>query len=432
MTVISLVRERLHEPGETRVRVSVSARDGAGTGETDAGVGIRLEDERRPDESEALDARPDAMSTMLFASLASRLAPMRLSVASRDGEGAGARELDALELLGIESIAQVAPENWPVHSNETFLTVPVAIADSGAVVTIDLKESAHGGMGPHGICIGATGSGKSEFLRTLVLSLAHSHSPEDLSMILVDYKGGAAFTPFATLPHIAGLIDNLADDAGLIQRARASIEGEIVRRQRLLKDAGSFASVTDYRAARRELPELAPMPHLFLVIDEFGELLTAEPEFIDLLLQIGRIGRALGIHLLLASQRIEGGRLRGLESYLSYRVGLRTFSEQESAVILETPDAFHLPAVPGYGYLKVDTTVYTRFKAGYVSGAVPDASARDIDNGDEQWGVFELPTYNTIESSRRARERDCRRQRHPHAGAPRRSSTRWCAGCDQG
>lgn len=406
VTVLSLVRERMHEPSDTRLRISV----GAGILETHAGSDadaraiVHVEDARRPRELRSITALADTMSTNLFASLASRLAPLRLSLASKDGAEAGTRELDALELLGIDSITRVAPENWPVHTQESFLNVPVAVDDSGAVVSIDLKESAHGGMGPHGICIGATGSGKSEFLRTLVLSLAHSHSPEDLAMILVDYKGGAAFTPFATLPHIAGLIDNLADDAGLIERARASIEGEIVRRQRLLKDAGSFASITDYRAARRELPELEPMPHLFLVIDEFGELLTAEPDFIDLLLQIGRIGRALGIHLLLASQRIEGGRLRGLESYLSYRVGLRTFSEQESAVILETPDAFHLPAVPGYGYLKVDTTVYTRFKAAYVSGAVPDSSQREIDAGDEQWGVFELPAYNTIEASRQSRE----------------------------
>ncbi len=107
------------------------------------------------------------------------------------------------------------------------------------------------------------------------------------------------------------------------------------------------------------------------MIDEFGELLTAEPDFVELLLTIGRIGRSIGVHLLLSSQRIEGGRLRGLDTYLSYRIGLRTFSESESAVVLDTPDAFHLPAIPGFGYLKVDTSVYTRFRAGYVSGAVP-------------------------------------------------------------
>ena len=107
-------------------------------------------------------------------------------------------------------------------------------------------------MGPHGICIGATGSGKSEMLRTLITALALSHPPEDLSMVLVDYKGGAAFAPFSGL-HVAGIIDNLADDPQLTERARASINGEVVRRQELLRDAGSVPSISHYS-------ELHPAP----------------------------------------------------------------------------------------------------------------------------------------------------------------------------
>jgi S-DNA-T family DNA segregation ATPase FtsK/SpoIIIE len=214
-------------------------------------------------------------------------------------------------------------------------------------------------------------------------------------MILVDYKGGAAFAPFARLPHVAGIIDNLADDPQLTQRARESIQGEVVRRQRLLKDAGNAASIGHYRQLRRERTDLPALPHLFLVIDEFGELLTAEPDFVELLLTIGRIGRSIGVHLLLSSQRIEGGRLRGLDTYLSYRIGLRTFSESESAVVLDSPDAFHLPAIPGYGYLKVDTSVYTRFRAGYVSGPVPDAVDAEPRHPDSPV-VMELPPYDVV------------------------------------
>lgn len=133
-------------------------------------------------------------------------------------------------------------------------------------------------------------------------------------MILVDYKGGAAFTPLSSLPHVAGVIDNLADDPFLIERAQASLEGEIVRRQQLLKQHGPFSDITAYRAARVAAGEssgIPQMPHVFVVIDEFSELLTAEPEFMTTLMKIGRIGRALGIHLLLASQRVDTGRLRG-------------------------------------------------------------------------------------------------------------------------
>ncbi len=110
------------------------------------------------------------------------------------------------------------------------------------------------------------------------------------------------------------------------------------------------------------------MPSLFIVVDEFSEMLSAKPEFIDLFVAIGRLGRSLGLHLLLASQRLEEGRLRGLESHLSYRVGLRTFSAAESRSVLGVPDAYELPADPGLGYLKPDPSTMLRFKAAYVSG----------------------------------------------------------------
>ncbi len=97
---------------------------------------------------------------------------------------------------------------------------------------------------------------------------------------------------------------------------------------------------------------MAPLPSLLIVCDEFSELLTAKPDFIDMFVQIGRVGRSLGVHLLLASQRLEEGRLRGLDTHLSYRIGLRTFSAKESRVVLGVPDAFELPRAPGHGYLQ--------------------------------------------------------------------------------
>src|SRR6266566_4298114 len=110
------------------------------------------------------------------------------------------------------------------------------------------------------------------------------------------------------------------------------------------------------------------MPFLLIIVDEFGELLTSRPDFIDLFVAIGRVGRSLGMHLLLASQRLDEGRLRGLESHLSYRIALRTFSASESHTVLGTPDAYHLPPIPGLAYLKVDTTIYERFKCALSSG----------------------------------------------------------------
>ncbi|MGP3533800.1 type VII secretion protein EccCa [Microbacterium sp. RD1] len=383
ITVVHLVDDRLKEPSAVSSRVTIA--DGALTVETpgtgdDAVTGIRH----------------DRVGTALLEVLARPLTGLRLTRTSATDSGTVLAP-DVTELLGVADVEAIDVRTaWRPRSAGDFLRVPIGIDDRGAPVLLDLKESAQLGMGPHGICIGATGSGKSELLRTLVLGLALTHSPDDLSMILVDYKGGAAFAPFAGLPHVAGIIDNLADDPQLTERARASIQGEVVRRQRLLKEAGNAASIGHYRQLRRERDDLPALPHLFLVIDEFGELLTAEPDFVELLLTIGRIGRSIGVHLLLSSQRIEAGRLRGLDTYLSYRIGLRTFSEAESAVVLDSPDAFHLPAIPGFGYLKVDTSVYTRFRAGYVSGPVPERAERGPQRDDAP-PVLPLPPYDLPE-----------------------------------
>lgn len=382
VTVVHLLADRLHEPSDVALRLTVD----------DAG-GVVVEDLRANEpavQAGTIDAAPPA----LLEALARTLAPLRLSVTDAvDGATRAAVGIDTL--LGVADVTAIdVGRAWQARSPRDFLRVPVGVDDAGNALLLDLKESAQLGMGPHGLCVGATGSGKSEMLRTLVAALAIAHPPEDLAMILVDFKGGAAFAPFAGLPHVAGIIDNLADDPGLVERARASIAGEVVRRQQVLRDAGS-PSLTHYRELRARRPELDPLPHLLLVIDEFGELLTADPDVIDLLLTIGRIGRSIGMHLLLSSQRIEGGKLRGLDTYLSYRIGLRTFSEAESRVVLDTPDAFHLPAVPGYGYLKVDTTVYQRFRAGYVSGPV-DAGRAEPEPDEALRRPLLLPVHHGV------------------------------------
>src|SRR5262249_23000698 len=120
--------------------------------------------------------------------------------------------------------------------------------------------------------------------------------------------------------------------------------------------------------ARENGADLDPLPALFIVVDEFSELLSAKPDFIDLFVAIGRLGRSLQMHMLLASQRLEEGKLRGLDSHLSYRIGLKTFSAAESRAAIGVPDAFELPSIPGSGYLKFDTSTMVRFKASYVSG----------------------------------------------------------------
>ena len=196
-------------------------------------------------------------------------------------------------------------------------------------------------------------------------------------MILVDYKGGAAFAPFAGLPHVAGIIDNLADDPQLTERARASIQGEVVRRQRLLKDAGNAASIGHYRQLRARAPRPAARCRTCSSSSTSSASCSPpSPTSSSCSCTIGRIGRSIGVHLLLSSQRIEGGRLRGLDTYLSYRLGLRTFSESESAGRPRHPRRLP-PAArsPATATSRSTRRVYTRFRAGYVSGPVCAAEA---------------------------------------------------------
>ncbi|MBU3064906.1 type VII secretion protein EccCa [Nocardia sp. NEAU-G5] len=280
-----------------------------------------------------------------------------------------------MSLLKISDAAQIDPNMvWRPRTTRERLRVPIGVTPDGTPVELDIKESAENGMGPHGLCIGATGSGKSEFLRTLILSMVTTHSPDLLNLVLVDFKGGATFLGLDPLPHVAAVITNLEEELSMVDRMRDALAGELNRRQELLRAAGNFANVTEYEKARANGALLDPLPALFVVVDEFSELLSQKPDFADLFVMIGRLGRSLRVHLLLASQRLEENRMRGLDSHLSYRIGLRTFSASESRQVLGITDAYHLPSVPGSGYLKSDAADPLRFNGAYVSG--PYVSAR--------------------------------------------------------
>jgi S-DNA-T family DNA segregation ATPase FtsK/SpoIIIE len=313
--------------------------------------------------------RADALAPRAAEVLARELAPLRLSAASYADQPSMTADVSLADLLGLGDARDIdLARTWASRPNRDRLRVPFGVGPDGRPIELDLKESAQDGMGPHGLLVGATGSGKSELLRTLVLALAVTHSSEILNFVLVDFKGGATFTALDRLPHTSAVITNLADELPLVDRMLGAIQGEVVRREELLRRAGNYASQRDYERARAAGVPLAPLPSLLLIVDEFSELLTARPDFIDMFVQIGRVGRSLGVHLLLASQRLEEGRLRGLETYLSYRLGLRTFSSMESRAVLGVADAYELPRSPGHGYLKTGSEGLVRYRAAYVSG----------------------------------------------------------------
>ncbi len=335
---------------------------------------------------------PDRMSLAQAEGLVRQLSPYRL-LAHSVAEEPLARSMELHDLLGVGDVATVDVRTaWRPRPPRDQLRIPLGLGPDGSVVELDVKEAALEGMGPHGLIVGATGSGKSELLRTIVAALALTHSSEELNFVLVDFKGGATFASQDRLPHTSAVITNLVHELPLVDRMRDALSGEMVRRQELLRAAGNYVNRHEYEKARLAGTPLDPLPTLLVVVDEFSELLEKKPDFIDLFIQMGRIGRSIGVHLLLASQRLEEGKLRGLDTYLSYRIGLRTFSAIESRIVLGVPDAYELPQAPGHGYLKVDTSTNLRFRGAYVSGPyrVPGSAPRAHATGPRQIAPYVL------------------------------------------
>jgi S-DNA-T family DNA segregation ATPase FtsK/SpoIIIE len=327
------------------------------------------------EELEEMLGRPDALPIPIATALARRLARWRIAGDGASSSGDGGTRVRAVELSDLLAIPDVQDFDpaayWRTNGATGRLRVPIGVDESGSPVELDIRESAQGGMGPHGMLVGATGSGKSELLRTLVLAMAVRHSSEHLNFVLADFKGGATFVGLDRLPHTSALITNLAEELALVDRMQDAIHGELVRRQELLRATG-YASLLEYERARAAGAPLAPLPTLFLVIDEFSELLSARRDFLNLFVMVGRLGRSLGVHLLLATQRLEEGRVHQLEGHLSYRIGLRMFSASESRSVLGITDAYETPLTPGQGFLKTSTSAIVKFRGAYVSGQLKE------------------------------------------------------------
>lgn len=354
ITIICLVDDRPQEPAQVRARLSIIDADGLSFEESKYG-GRHME-----------GLLPDLVDLPLCERIARSLASISLAEAGTQQDiSTDIRLLDLLELPAADALAPDV--TWRPQVRADLLRVPLGLRADGRLVYLDLKEAADRGMGPHGLLVGATGSGKSELLRTLITGLAIKHDPQTLNFVLVDFKGGASFSDFAALPHVAGIITNLQSDLALVERVYASLLGEQQRRQNLLHEAGNLDNIKQYQAMWRMNPEMESMPHLVIIVDEFAELIASQPDFLDLFVTMGRVGRSLGLYLLFATQRLEEGRIKGLESHLRYRICLRTYSAGESKTVLGKADAYYLPSIPGVGYLKVDTDTYDFFKTALIS-----------------------------------------------------------------
>ena len=254
-----------------------------------------------------------------------------------------------LEMFDVGKVEQLNSLNrWQVSSPMETLKTPVGFGKNEEMFYIDLHEKAHG---PHGLIAGMTGSGKSEFIITYILSLAVNYHPYEVQFILIDYKGGGLAGAFENagsgkkLPHLVGVITNL--DKSEIKRTLSSIESELKRRQRLFniardKNDESTVDIYKYQKLYREGKVDEPISHLFIISDEFAELKTQEPEFMEQLISTARIGRSLGVHLILATQKPSGVVDPQIWSNTRFRVCLRVQDKSDSNEVIKCPDAAYL------------------------------------------------------------------------------------------
>jgi DNA segregation ATPase FtsK/SpoIIIE, S-DNA-T family len=274
-----------------------------------------------------------------------------------------------LDLFGIGDARLWDPRQlWGQVTGADRLRVPLGKTPTGKVVWLDLKEAAEGGMGPHGMMTGQTGSGKSEHLKALVLALAMLHPPDQLQFLLGDFKGEAAFAGLEYLPHVQGVVSNLKKSAHKLDRLEAVIRGEVMRREELLNATG-YKDVRDYESARATTkPGLEPLGALLIVADEFSELLAIRPELAKVFEHVGLVGRALWIHILNASQRVETGKMAGLLPQQTYSIGLKVKDAAQSRAAIGSARAYEdLKRAPqGSAFLVVDDE-HTRYRSFFIS-----------------------------------------------------------------
>lgn len=295
----------------------------------------------------------DLVSASWCDRLARSLAPIR-DVSRQDTEGNLPDAVRLLDLLGLRSATgRELAARWRGRGS----TEVVIGLDSEGPFAVDLRLD-----GPHALIAGTTGAGKSELLQTLICALAAANRPDQLTFVLIDYKGGAAFKECTRLPHTVGMVSDL--DGHLTQRALDSLAAELRRRERLLFTSGA-KDIEDYAGSE-------PLPRLVLIIDEFAALVAELPDFVTGLVDIARRGRSLGIHLILATQRPAGVVTADIQANTSLRIALRVTEPAESSDVIDLPDAAHISkTTPGRCYVRSGMGAASAVQTARVGGRAP-------------------------------------------------------------
>ena len=306
----------------------------------------------------------DQVSISWAEQLARSLAPLR-DVSRGDPAAALPSSARLLDLLGLPALdGRSIRAKWAGHTTKAL----IGVGPDGPY-SVDLRRD-----GPHGLIAGTTGAGKSELLQTLICSLAVVNRPDEMTFVLIDYKGGAAFKECVRLPHTVGMVSDL--DGHLTQRALESLAAEIRRRERLLLAAGA-KDIEDYQELLARSAVSEPLPRLVLVIDEFAALVAELPDFVEGLVDIARRGRSLGIHLILATQRPQGVVTADIQANTSLRIALRVTDTTESSDVIDGPEAAHIAkSLPGRCYVKSGAGAPVAVQTARVGGRAPGKEAR--------------------------------------------------------
>ncbi|MFP4697787.1 MAG: type VII secretion protein EssC [Eubacteriales bacterium] len=266
---------------------------------------------------------------------------------------------------------------WTKNKTYKGMSVPIGAKPGGALFNLDMHET---GCGPHGLVAGTTGSGKSELLQSIIISLAINYHPHDIAFVLIDYKGGGMADVFEGMPHLVGTITNLGGNQ--TTRALLSIKSELLRRQRVFSEYG-VNNIDKYQKLyyKKKDSKMPAIPHLIMIADEFAELKQDQPEFMKELVSTARVGRSLGVHLILATQKPAGVVDEQIWSNSKFKICLKVQDERDSKDVIKRPDAAMIKE-PGRAYIQVgNDEVFELFQSAY-SGADydPDGEMKKSDN----------------------------------------------------
>lgn len=286
-------------------------------------------------------------------------------------ESALTKSITLFELLGIYSIEDLdLTERWGKSQVYRSMAVPLGVKSKNQLVSLDISDKA-GAHGPHGLVAGTTGSGKSEVLQTYILSMVTLFSPSDVGFVLIDFKGGGMANQFKKLPHLIGTITNI--DGREINRSLLSIKAELVKRQEIFSKHG-VNHINDYIKLYKANKAETALPHLIMIVDEFAELKAEYPDFMKELISAARIGRTLGVHLILATQKPAGVVDAQIWSNSKFKLCLKVQTKEDSNEVIKTPLAAEI-VEPGRAYFQVgNNEIFDLFQSAYSGATVPDGS----------------------------------------------------------